>query len=93
MLVKKIESQQKQQVTISLQEKTVGRIADYMALYHSEYGETIDRGSLIEEMLNVAMSRDKEFKKYEKGLSEERRDTVASGGAPDMPASNRQQEG
>lgn len=77
MLVKKIESQQKQQVTISLQERTVNRIADYMELYHAEYGETIDRGSLIEEILNTAMNRDKTFKRFEKNRALEKREAAS----------------
>jgi len=91
MLVKKIETQQKQQLTISLQGKTVDRIGAYMDLYETQYGEQVDRSSLIEEILNQAMSKDRDFKKYEKELQDKQKGAASA--EADSPSSTSGSQG
>lgn len=69
-MIKKISRPKKQQISIQLLDSTTKRLALYGELYEKEYGEKVELGILIDELLNVAMNRDRTFKQFEKESAE-----------------------
>lgn len=66
MLVGKVKTDPKRNVTLSMRESLVERVDMYRALYEQTYDDTIDRSELIERLLEAALNRDRDFKRYER---------------------------
>lgn len=66
MLVDKVETDPKRNMTLSVRQSLVQRIELYRALYKETYGDSIERSELIERLLEAALGRDRDFRRYER---------------------------
>lgn len=76
MLVEKIDRDPKRNLSLSLRTSVIDRLTSYRDLYHATYGEDIDRSELTEQLLTVALDRDKTFKRYERDQARREKNTA-----------------
>lgn len=88
MLVKKVESDPVKQLSVSIHESTHKLIDAYMTMYEEVYGEAIQKGALVDELLKHLLTKqDKDFVKWyvknQKRLDKEAESTSNEGKAGD----------
>lgn len=74
MLIEKIGRDPKRNASLSLRSSVLDRVEAYRELYHQTYGEEIDRSELVEQLLVIALDRDKAFKRHEKEKARRKKD-------------------